>query len=307
MHQDKKYHAKLMIAGEYGVIAGSNALTIPLPLFNAQLKNQSDADNNKFDSIAASVSSLRKLITYISALPKNSFYAKPEIKKLGNILSSGFFIDSTIPNGYGIGSSGAVSALIYDQFFTRKENLELQQIHKDLAAIESCFHGKSSGVDAMACYIHAPLHFLNNGTINILNQDPIKQNTAYSFFLLDSGKIFETGPLVSFFLENMKDETFIRKIKGEYLPLIKKLINALINKTDTSIAILYKAISEFQYKNFERMIPQNIENIWLEGILNNIYYLKLNGSGGGFVLGMTLRDNQSVVEDILKDFDLTWL
>ena len=63
------------------------------------------------------------------------------------------YFDSSIPQGYGIGSSGALVASIYDQYALDKitvlENLtkeKLQHLKTVFAAMESFFHGKSSGL-----------------------------------------------------------------------------------------------------------------------------------------------------------------
>ena len=52
-------------------------------------------------------------------------------------------------------------------------------------------------------------------------------------------------------------------------------------------AMLVMVLSDYQFTHFRKMIPENMLDIWVEGQLSNEYYLKLNGSGGGFLLGIT--------------------
>lgn len=302
---EKKYYAKLMLGGEYGVIAGSEAVTVPFRKYSARLtKWERDTQD---PVIISSVASLRRLLTYIRSLPKNSFYAVPDTEEFEGILKKGYYIDSTILQGYGIGSSGAVSALVYDQFFNTGKELTLQQQRKDLATLESCFHGKSSGVDAMTCYTESPLHFLPDGAISHIEKDPLTPRGGYRFFLLDSGQVFDTAPLVRLFLEKMQNKDFAKLIRGDYAGLIQKFIGSLNGTTDYDSALIFRAISDFQWNHFIPMIPENMKEAWINGQVSNTYYLKLNGSGGGFMLGIAHKSAKETVEQMLGENRLIWL
>jgi mevalonate kinase len=305
INRDKSYNAKLMLAGEYGVILGSEALTVPLRYFSAKLAQRKGETRDP--EIIGSVASLRKLLTYIRSLPKNSFYATPDTDGLEKALKKGYYIESTIPQGYGIGSSGAVSALVYDQFFTSGKESGLQQQRKDLATLESCFHGKSSGVDAMTCYSGTPLHFLPGGEIRYSGEDPLKPHGGYRFFLLDSGQVFDTAPLVHFFLEKMKNKDFSKFITSDYFDLIKKFISTLNGTSDNDPALIFRAISDLQWNHFSRMIPENMAEAWTNGQVSNTYYLKLNGSGGGFMLGIAHESAKDEVEYMLNGNKIIWI
>lgn len=296
-----------MLAGEYGVIIGSEAITVPLTGFHAKLSDIKDAAGSDQEKIHQSVSGLRKVITYIESLPRNSFFANPEIRDLQKLLKDGYFIHSTIPQGYGIGSSGAVSALIYDQFFSNTGGLTLEEQRKDLASIESCFHGKSSGVDAMTCFKGSALHFLPGGKIKLLEKDPLHNGMGYRFFLLDSKETFDTGPLVTTFMEQMKKNDYAARIRSDYFTLISKFINSVTGTSGSDPALIFRAISDFQFSHFRPMIPENMEEAWINGQVSNVYYLKLNGSGGGFMLGIAHEDSRELVESMLNNYSLYWL
>ncbi len=305
MNLEKIYNAKLMLAGEYGVIAGSEAITVPLKIYAARLAVRDE--NTDKETVNGSVAGLRKLLSYIASLPTNSFFAKPDEHRLNELLKQDYYIHSTIPHGYGIGSSGAVSALIYDQFFCGHDKLNMQQQRKDLATLESCFHGKSSGVDAMTCFTGKPLHFLPDGEIRTLETNPLRPTRGYQFFLLDSKEVFDTAPLVNLFLENMQDESFNQIITEDYALLIRKFIASVTGTPELDPALLFRAISDLQWNNFRQMIPEKMEDAWIEGQVSNNYYLKLNGSGGGFMLGIAAEESRETVESMLEGYELIWL
>ena len=99
MNMEKKYHAKIMIAGEYGVLKGGPALTIPFRKYAASLEHSGDGFPR--ETVISFVNSLRNLYTYLKALPTHSFYATCQLGELENALHKGYFINSNIPQGYG--------------------------------------------------------------------------------------------------------------------------------------------------------------------------------------------------------------
>ena len=87
-----------------------------------------------------------------------------DLSKLRQDTENGMYFDSSIPQGYGVGSSGALVAAIYDKYAIDKitvlENLTKEKLLK-LKAIfgemESFFHGKSSGLDPLNSYLSLPI------------------------------------------------------------------------------------------------------------------------------------------------------
>ena len=74
------------------------------------------------------------------------------------------FFDSSIPQGYGVGSSGALVAAVYDKYafgkITVLENLtkeKLLHLKAVFSLMESFFHGKSSGLDPLNSYLSLPI------------------------------------------------------------------------------------------------------------------------------------------------------
>jgi mevalonate kinase len=307
MSSNKPYRipSKVMLTGEYGVVIGGSALTIPFHRYYARVRDTGQVPRDKKEEATQSTHYLRQLYAYVASLPEGSFHAAPDLPLFRDNLHR-YWLEMTIPTGYGLGSSGAVSAAVYDLFFPDSNHLPLEQQKEDLALIESYFHGKSSGVDALTCFRGISLYFGRDGSIRPAGFDPENIRGGYRFFLLDSGERFETGPLVKRFLERVKDPGFESLLKEEYLMLNQKLIEALLGEREADPALLVRLISEFQWHHFRTMIPDSVHDVWIEGQVSNEYYLKLNGSGGGFMLGITHRDSMETLEERWKK-DLIWI
>jgi mevalonate kinase len=92
----------------------------------------------------------------------------------------------------------------------------------------------------------------------------------------------------------MGNPGFKHSVEEEYLPLNELLIESILGKGEADPGRLVKLLSEFQLKYFRRMIPDKVLELWKEGLISDGYYLKLNGSGGGFMLGIahiSFREN----------------
>jgi mevalonate kinase len=278
------------------VVAGGSALTIPYDRFRATVRTVKQIPAHKEKEARQSLIYLQYLFDYIKKLPPDAFHAAPDLDLFAAQLKS-YWLDLDIPVGFGLGSSGAVSAAIYDLFFPGQESLTLQQRKEDLAAIESYFHGRSSGLDALTCHAGAALRLRGPGSIEQVHFDPSGIPGGYRFFLLNSEERFDTGPLVRHFLEQLEDPGFKGAIMEEYLPLNEKLIEALLGEREADPAMLVKMLSDFQLRYFRRMIPGKATDLWIEGQVSDQYYLKLNGSGGGYMLGITHHSFMDTLED----------
>jgi mevalonate kinase len=285
MKHGGKYPAKLMLVGEYGVVIGGSALTMPFRTFHARVRSVEEIPSGKEQEARQSLAHLDQLFGYIQGLPAGAFHAQPDLKLFSENLQD-YWMDLDIPIGFGLGSSGAISAAIYDLFFPDSQGLSLQHQKEDLATIESYFHGKSSGVDALTCHAGSALRFHSSGHIERVNFDPKAIPGDYRFFLLNSQARFDTGPLVNHFLDRMKEKDFRRAMEEEYLPLNQLLIESLLGEKEADPAMLVRMVSDFQLQHFPKMIPENMLELWIEGLVSNVFYLKLNGSGGGFMLGI---------------------
>lgn len=218
-----------------------------------------------------------------------------DIEVLEKDVADGMYFDSSIPQGYGIGSSGALVAAIYDRYAMNKitvlENLtreKLLRLKKIFGKMESFFHGKSSGLDPLNSYLSLPI--LINSKDNIESTSIPSQNTEGkgAVFLLDSGMTGETAPMVQLFMENMKQEGFRNMVKNQFVKHTDACVEDFLNGNVKSLFGNLKQLSHVVFDHFKPMIPSKFHQLWQKGIETNDYYLKLCGSGGGgYILGFT--------------------
>ncbi|WP_185864971.1 GHMP family kinase ATP-binding protein [Blattabacterium cuenoti] len=287
------FPSKILLFGEYGIIENHMGLLIPNNLYKGHLKF-----NHKYKSINFYNYSNNEIKKYFNFLKKKKL--KLNLVKLEKDLKKGIFFKSNIPQGYGIGSSGALTAAIYDRYsenklvINKKNLISLKFIFSEM---ESFFHGKSSGIDPLICYLKKPIIIRSNNNISILNKKNIYLKKFFqingTIFLIDSGFPSKTISVNNFFIEKLKQKNFKKIMKDEFAKYNEKCINFFLKKNFNDSKILLeniKKISIWIFNHFQPMIPKNLLKIWIEGIINNDYYLKLCGSGGGgYVLGFTQK------------------
>lgn len=281
------FYAKILLFGEYGIIKDSKGLSIPYNFYRGALKLSNEEEHQD------SHRKLAKFCDYLKSIPQEvvSF----DWAKLQDDLDQGMYFDSSIPQGYGVGSSGALVAAIYDQYaldrITVLENLtkeKLQRLKVVFSAMESFFHGKSSGLDPLNSYLSLPLLINSRNSIEptgIPSQNPEGKGAV---FLLDSGIVGETAPMVSIFMQNMEQEAFRVMMKDQFIRYTDQCVDDFLSGNLKSLFTHTKKLSQLVLHNFKPMIPSQFHDLWQKGLETNDYYLKLCGSGGGgYILGFT--------------------
>ncbi|MFT3738807.1 MAG: mevalonate kinase [Breznakibacter sp.] len=288
------FYAKVMLFGEYSIITGSMGLTIPFSHFNGQLSFVNQNSYTDLDFAETSNTHLQDYVTYLEEQVKTA-PLPIDLNALKRDVQNGIFFESTIPESYGLGSSGALVAAIYNRYAINKtppdpfmENTRLLALKRDLSSLESYFHGTSSGIDPLICYLNHPLCIQNEQSIVPVQLPLWKIDTKDAIFLLNTGTPGKTAPLVQQFMRKMEDGKFANMFRHEYTPLVNKCISALVNGQVTDFFALLKQLSQWQGIHFEPMIPKNVQTSWIEGLETDLFTLKLCGSGGGgYVLGFT--------------------
>lgn len=284
------FYSKILLFGEYGIIKDSKGLSIPYNFFKGALKT----DENLSRDAKESNNSLQKFSDYLIEIQSEGL-VHFDISLLQKDIEEGMYFDSSIPQGYGIGSSGALVAAIYDKYASNKitvlENLTREKLLKLKAVfgkMESFFHGKSSGLDPLNSYLSLPI--LINSQDNIESTSLPSQNKVGrgAVFLLDSGMTGETAPMVQIFMEQMKQEGFRSMLKDKFIKHTDACVDHFLNGDIKSLFGHVKQLSHVVLDNFKPMIPKEFHTLWKKGIETNDYYLKLCGSGGGgYILGFT--------------------
>lgn len=282
------FYAKILLFGEYGIIEDSQGLTLPYSYYKGAFKF-SDLDS---DFEKKSNHNLKKYAQYLENLSlPNEFQLN--VSDFLNDIHNGLFFDSNIPQGYGVGSSGALVAAIFEKYSKIKYSPEtisknqLKELKKVFGILESYFHGKSSGIDPLICYMNLPILIENRENVDKVSI-PKGEEGKGAIFLIDSGSVGETGPMVQIFFEKMKIEGFRKTLKEEFIRYNNACIDAFLKEDMNPFFKNLKKLSVWAYEHFRPMIPESIYKIWKKGIDSNAYYLKLCGSGGGgYILGFT--------------------
>lgn len=283
------FYSKILLFGEYGIIKDSKGLSIPYNFYNGALK----VAETLTEASEKSNQSLKRFVAYLQNI--NPELVTFDMATLQKDVYSGMYFDSSIPQGYGVGSSGALVAAIYDKYaenkitvlenLTREKLLKLKAIFSEM---ESFFHGKSSGLDPLNSYLSIPILINSKDNIEATGIPSQKEGGKGAVFLLDSGIVGETAPMVSIFMENMKQEGFRRMLKNQFIKHTDACVDDFLKGDIKSLFTNTKKLSKVVLNHFKPMIPQEFHDLWKKGIETNDYYLKLCGSGGGgYILGFT--------------------
>jgi mevalonate kinase len=216
------------------------------------------------------------------------------VESFANDLYEGIYFESTIPEGFGLGSSGALIAALYDKYVDndispeKMNSGDLAELKVKLAQLESFYHGTSSGIDPLNSLMMTPLLFGDKGEITKVDIHLPVKNQNFAVFLINSKTKGETGPLVNIFLEKTKHKGN-KAIDVEYLnELTNSAIRSIIQGKNRNFFTSLRRLSAYQLHHFGTMIPEGFYDIWQYGLDNGKYFLKLCGSGGGgFLLGFT--------------------
>jgi mevalonate kinase len=283
------FYSKILLFGEYGIIKNSKGLSIPYNSFKGGLKI-GDVNSKIVDQSNRNLQLFRDFLSDI-----DSSIVAFDLKKMNNDLSNGMYFDSTIPQGYGVGSSGALVAAFYDRYainkFTVLENLtrdKILHLKNIFSSMESFFHGKSSGLDPLNSYLSLPILIHSKDQIETTGIPLQSSNGKGAVFLIDSGESSETAPMVDIFFKSMKNTNYNRVIREDFIRITDSCVDNFLAGDFKSLFFDIKNLSKVVLENFKPMIPLNFHKIWAKGIESNDYFLKLCGSGGGgYILGFS--------------------
>ncbi len=301
------FYSKILLFGEYGIIQDSKGLSIPYNFYNGALKT----DKNPSEEAISSNGHLKRFVSHL----KNLEIEQPNLVQFDLVtleadVTNGIYFDSSIPQGYGVGSSGALVAAIYDKYaqnkitvlenLTREKLLELKTIFSQM---ESFFHGKSSGLDPLNSYLSIPILINSKDNIEATGIPTQSLDGKGAVFLIDSGIVGETAPMVNIFMENLKDQGFRNMLKTQFVKYTDSCVENFLGGDMKSLFANTKKLSKVVLSHFKPMIPEEFHAIWQKGIDTNDYYLKLCGSGGGgYILGFT--EDLERAKTSLKDYKL---
>ena len=291
-----RYYSKVILFGEYSMIFDSTALMVPLKKFSAQWRF---ATHLEASGGTASNASLRRFANYLSTLESTKDII--DIQRLQRDLNLGLFLSSDVPSGYGLGSSGTLVAAVYDGYAKQKTD-DLLHLKTLFGQMESHFHGSSSGIDPLQCYLGKPFKITPEG-VQILSDDFLKKDTHIC--LIDTKIKSNTKPLVEHFKQQRENPDFLNRFQAEYLPCVKACIEAMISVDKELFFKSLKQLAQGQLQFLRPMITENTLDLFTTDFDFN-FGVKISGSGGGgYVLGFS--DDMEKASYLLKDFEIIWL
>ena len=289
----KSFSSKILLLGEHIVNLGAEALAIPYDSFYCKLSY--DALHNDFVNESPDI--LRAIKAYIAKDEDLRKHYHLELFEQDLAKDLGFHMN--IPIGYGLGSSGALVAAVFDRYGKRKYKKE-DTLKKILGQTESFFHGKSSGLDPLVSYLNCNV-WIGSETKVVKQELDWKSN--FEIFLVNTNQPRKTGPLVEAFLEKASnDELFNAILMEELIPTSNKLVSNFLHNNHDDTMTHIEQLSTLQLRHFQELIlPEHID-LWMLGLASKEYYLKICGAGGGgFMLGFTHDKN------IKLPFEVIWI
>jgi mevalonate kinase len=295
------FSSKILLFGEYLLLCGSKALSIPYSKYSGYL---TITDDKSFEE---SNQNLKKFLKYLQTIASE---VSLDLARLKKDITDGLIFRSNIPHGYGLGSSGSLSAAVYDHYAIDKINYkttdtnEILELKNIFGRMESFFHGKSSGLDPLISYLAEPVLVESKGSLRKVSLPGFSTESEHSaVFLMDYGRSGDTGPLVNGFIERCGNNNFKDHIHREVIPLNNECIDLFLKGDLMSTSDCVKKLSEYTYRFFREMIPKELLNLWKKGFESDDYYLKLCGSGGGgMILGFT--KDLAKAREILHEYKL---
>jgi len=273
-----RYYSKVILFGEYSMIFDATALMIPLQRFSAQW--QFPQSRNR----TASLTSNQSLIRFCQYLSENEDLSNLlDLQALRRDLNDGLFLSSNVPSGYGLGSSGTLVAAVFDRYAIRKTE-DYLQLKTLFGQMESHFHGSSSGIDPLQCYLGKPFKITPEG-VQLLSDDFLKKDIHIC--LIDTKIKSNTKPLVNHFKAQRENPEFLNRFQSEYVPCVTSCINSMI---EGNKELFFKSLKQFtkgQLEFLRPMITDNTLDLFTADYDFN-FGIKISGSGGGgYVLGFT--------------------
>ncbi len=297
----KSFPSKILLFGEYTIIRNSKALAIPFEIFEGILtfpKTNQEKGGSSVDSELLAFSQYLKNIKFPfddCSLDADSFRFD---------VSQGLTFESSIPQGFGVGSSGALCSAIFQRYGHVPMALlsNPKKMKSIFAVLENHFHGESSGIDPLISFYTKPILMDSQREISIIDIVPPHKGEG-EIFLLNTGRARRTEPLVSLFLEKCKSDHFISTLDERIIPTANDCIDLFLEGNYQLLEKKFRDLSSLQYDFFLEMIPKLFRPIWKEGLTSEDFSLKLCGAGGGgFILGFT-RD-LSIAKKRLGNFDI---
>ncbi len=296
----KTFKSKILLFGEYGLMKGAKALSMPFADFSGKLSLEPSMPESE-----ASNHSLKEFFRHLTEKNINERLHFPlRLNDMKHELDHGLWFNSNIPQQYGVGSSGALIAALFDRYSSfvpegTSAEWPIGLLKADFACLESYFHGTSSGLDPLVSYLDSPVLLKQSAELETI---PVQQSQQIKMFLVDTQACGPTAPLVNYFIRKIKKHAFLHNLVGHFIPVNDFCIEHFLSgDPDLFFPELHKLV-DFQLRHLRRMIPAPYRKMIRDGIENRLFIKLLGSGGGGFLLGFA--SSEKSIDDFSRKHQL---
>ncbi len=290
-------NSKVLMFGEYSVLHNSMALTIPFSKFSGKLCYPKNLEESAIAVL--SNKGIREFCKHIVENHADDSF-KLNMTQLAQELDKGLFFRSNIPQGFGLGSSGALVAVVFLRYLEKagefKDGLKeitmekIQSLKSYLGGMEGYFHGTSSGIDPLSIIINEPLLLKSNKDLVKVEIPTYNKSGKNVIFLVNTQVARNTENLVNKFNLACEEASFKAKLENKLIQHTNDGINDFLSGNTEGFYKNLDGIVRFQRQEMSYLIPEKYQGIVDNGLENSDYFLKICGSGGGgYMIGFTER------------------
>lgn len=270
------FNSKLLLFGEYGLMFDAMALSVPFRGFSGFLDFGQDHRHRESNA------EIRKFYEYLKAGDSaRRLHFQFDLDHLKTDLQRGLYFNSSVPQQYGVGSSGALVAALFSRYAAtsvEEPALVPELLKSDFALLESYFHGRSSGLDPLISFLNRPLLLGSDKKVEAVDFELNRSGLAVA--LIDTHTTGATAPLVQHFIGLFNSGEFEPIFKSGFIPANNGCIESLLKGDRPEFFGYLEQLVRFQLQYFRRMIAADF-HVVISDALNEKVFVKLLGSGGG--------------------------
>jgi mevalonate kinase len=261
---NKHFPSKIILIGEYALIQGASGVALPYPHYSGEITTGQSSE---------------KLNQFLDFLLESPLLSKHlDLSKLKQDRIKGLTFKSTIPQGSGLGSSGALCAAILYQY-GQKLPTDINHIRDLLALMEGYYHGASSGIDPLISYVQKPVLIEKRNKVELVE---LKKSIDLGHFgIVNTDIERKTAPLVHEYIKKCETGIITSEKLNTYLEACTDASRAILGGDRESFLTNLLKISRFQYTQLNDFIPVSYRDQWLNGLETKNGIMKFCGAGGG--------------------------
>ncbi|MDH4466866.1 MAG: hypothetical protein QE271_02305 [Bacteriovoracaceae bacterium] len=295
---NKTYPAKILVFGEYTILFGGKGVVVPYNQYFGQW-SFGEKDHSYFEQS-------KELFKFIKALKEQNskttaMFQFFDLQEFSQDLMEGIYFQSTIPQGLGMGSSGALCAAIWERYFRSSISLSVSETRSALALIEAFYHHSSSGLDPLVSLLQRPLCLHGPDQIHFFDDEAAVQKNLKNMYLVNTKVSRKTAPLVQLFKNKIQDAHFKEIFESKFLPLSNQTVLAWLNH-EPGFFELMNQFCTMQMELFPEYFIKEVRELALVGLKEQKFTVKLCGAGGGGVYLICNHDQNDENQLYFKDY-----